>query len=377
MNISRRQFIAAISSLLLQKYSFGNNQLPTYKTLVLIELQGGNDGLNTVVPLSNPLYQKYRPTLALSPDKTIEINTMTGLHGSLTPLLPTWLAGDLAIVQGVGYEKPNRSHFRSVDIWASASEAEIVKRSGWLNDALADTLTKNQLAAIMFGGRDKAVRGGAINVLSINRLDDIRNAKLGTYAGETSDASEWLQRVAELTLNFKSELPHYLNSNKTEYPIGKFADQIRESVGLIQNNQAPPVIGVHINGFDTHANQAVRHSELLTLLANSIVAMREDLIHSGHWNDTLIMTVSEFGRRVLENGSAGTDHGTAAPVFLFGGRVNGGLHGAAPDLGALQNDDLVHSVDFRSVYASVIDQWFGIATSNLNHRRFKKLHLIS
>lgn len=363
MNLTRRHCLLASAGILLPLNLFAST-LPKFRTLIVIELQGGNDGLNTVVPITDERYRQLRPTLAIKKDRTLELSNTTFLNDALSDLMPAWEAGEVAIVQGLGYKNPNRSHFRSTDIWASASDAAVVKRSGWLHDALADYVDESELAALMFAGRDQSVRGGKVNVIGTNSLNELKEASPAHYLGQTGDGGAWIKRVSEITRRFQRQLID-LEAGKANYPSGVLAQQASEAARLIQASVAPPVIGLHLGGFDTHADQLGRHHELLSQLGSTVAALRSDLIESGHWRSTLVMTVSEFGRRAAENGSGGTDHGTAAPQFLIGGRVNGGFHGVAVDLSRLQEGDVRHTLDFRVMYASVLEGWLKIDSSHL------------
>jgi uncharacterized protein (DUF1501 family) len=283
------------------------------KLLVLIELKGGNDGLNTVVPFDDPLYYSLRSNLAIPRESVIALDQRAGLHPSLLPLLPLWRDGQLAIVQGVGYAGMNASHYRSMQIWDTASRAEVYRRDGWLSRAFA---------------RWPAVQSG----LSIARWGSV---EAGPFAGLASaDASAALSASMEAALHavFENARP-----------------------------DANGAIRLTLDGFDTHARQSGRHAALLTQFAQGCAMLRAELTRRGRWNDTLIVTYSEFGRSVRENANGGTDHGGAAAHFVMGGRVKGGVYGRAPDLTALNADGgLPVGVDYRQLYATALGPFFGM-----------------
>jgi len=379
MIIKRRQLLQAIIS-----SPFLSNALvasahgldSSKRTLILIEMQGGNDGLNTVVPIGDANYLRLRPQLALSPDQCPHIASGVGLHPRMAGLLPLWKSGEMAIAQGLGYDNPNRSHFRSTDIWASASDALQIKRSGWLADALSNRYEEGELAALVFGGRDFAFRDGSLSTISLRSLRELDTLLPAAPLSGNSEAAQAINRVRGITIDYQKRVLRAKLQQTSGYPDGKLGRQAGEAMALLKEGLAPPIIQLHQNGYDTHADQLERQADLLNELTDTVTALRRDLKEANLWSNTLIVTLSEFGRRVTENGSAGTDHGTAAPQFLFGGRVNGGFHGAAPSLVDLQNDDLVHTVDFRSLYASILQGWLGEEGGLINGRHFEALDVI-
>jgi len=353
--------------------------------LVLIELQGGNDGLNTVVPSADPLYRKLRPTLALSPDEVLPLDDGLGLHPSLEPLMPLWARGDLAIAQGVGYPAPNRSHFRSIEIWETASDADETRLQGWLAP-----LTGSLPAIGPYGikalalARDEGPLAGSLSdtVVFENLAGFVRQARgLGTRdAGRerTTDALAHLLSVERTTraaaLAFAERLDDEAGSAKGRGPA--LARRLELVARLIEADAGPQVFKVELGSFDTHAGQANRHRALLGELGTSLAGFARMLVASGRWNDVLVMSYSEFGRRAAENGTGGTDHGTAAPHFLAGGRVAGGLHGHRPDLSRLERGDPAFTTDFRSLYATVAHDWFGQALAEAPFADFATLPLV-
>lgn len=272
------------------------------RLLLLIELRGGNDALNTVVPFADPSYYRLRPTIAIARDRVLQLDEGTGLHPSLGPLMPLWYAGEMAVLQGVGCPQPSLSHFRSREIWDSATNAGQQLPVDWIGRA--------------------------------QRQDP---------------------RIVQTTL-----------------ADGDFAGSLQAVWRRVADQSAPQVMRLTLDGFDTHQDQAPRHATLLAQLAAGLRALQTALRQQGRWDSTLVLTHSEFGRRSAENTLGGTDHGTAAAHFAFGGRVRGGLHGAAPLLGdAGGHGDLPVGLDFRAVYATVLDHWLGVPATDVLGGRFR------
>lgn len=336
--------------------------------LLLVELNGGNDGLNTVVPYADPAYPRLRPSLALARGELLRLDKRLGLHPALTGLHELWERRELAIVNGVGYPQPNRSHFRAIEIWDTASESEEYLADGWVAHALAGDAGRGGAVDAVVIGRNPAPLSGA--GLRTVVMDDIQGflrkarglgsatspvanpalAHLLAVRGDTSEAADsFSRRLAQAT-------------PPSGFPNSRFGRDLREAATLLIHGVAPPALKVAIGSFDTHANQLGTHARLLGELDAGLSALRSALREAGIWDRVLVMTYSEFGRRAAENASRGTDHGTAAPHFLLGGAVAGGLYGAQPALTALRDDDLVHQVDFRRLYRTVVDAWWGLPT---------------
>ena len=358
--------------------------------LVLIELQGGNDGLNTVVPYANPLYRTLRPTLALARDAVVALDDGIGLHPALEPLMPLWTRGELAVVQGVGYPAPNRSHFRSIEIWETASDADETLVEGWLRP-LARALPPRGAYGIkaLALGRDEGPLAGAANdtVVFEDLAGFVRQARgLGERRAAEAGANAALAHLLaverttrDAALAFAERLDDAARAarpnagERRRSPLERRLDLVAR---LIEADVGPQVFKVELGGFDTHAGQLGRHRGLLGQLGESLAAFAARLSTSGRWNDVLVMTYSEFGRRVAENGTGGTDHGTAAPHLVAGGRVAGGLHGRAPDLARLDRGDPAFTTDFRSLYASVARDWFGQPLESTPFAGFGRLPLV-
>jgi uncharacterized protein (DUF1501 family) len=353
--------------------------------LLVVQLTGGNDGLNTVIPFKNPEYYKLRPTIAIPKDQVKGIGDDLGLHPAMDAM--AGLFNDQAavcVVQGVGYPNPSQSHFRSMDIWQAASTEETLTE-GWIGKAMKSkpvpafhlasenessplalsgapvrvpsiqSLEDFQLKMAAASGADKAAQKGVINDIAKvpaspgkpnNLLDFVSRTQLNTYA--SSD------KLAAIGKNYQPKVP---------YPAGAFANRLKLAAQLIDAGIGTRIFYVSLDGFDTHAGQggaAGAHSNLLRQVSDGIAAFYRDLAERGHKGRLCIMTFSEFGRRGYENGSKGTDHGSGAPMFLVGGKVKGGIIGDHPSLTRMEKGNLMHSVDFRRVYAAMLDTWLGI-----------------
>lgn len=335
--------------------------------LVVIQLDGGNDGINTVVPYADEGYAASRKELRLSADDLIKVGDGIGLHPRLRSVSEFLGDGRLAIVQGVGYPNPNRSHFESMAIWQSALlDAGDQDGSGWLGRSLS-TADRAALGpdTIYVGAEELpvALRGRRCQSVTIASEDDLHLtlAELGqsdAAPGDDSDLSSFVERsmlqayasARELSTNGSA-------ASDVRYPSSKLASQLKLVSQLMKSGAAARVYYTSQGGYDTHAVQLPTHANLLGELSSSLKAFLDDLKATRLDQRVLVLAFSEFGRRVQENGSLGTDHGTAGPVFLAGAKVEAGLHGPAPSLTDLADGDLKHAIDFRQVYATVLDEW--------------------
>ena len=348
--------------------------------LVVVELTGGNDGLNTVVPFKDPEYAKLRPTLKLPESQLKKLNDSLGLHPAMTGFAELLQDNALCVAQGVGYPNPSQSHFRSMDIWQAGSLAETLNE-GWLGQALKKlpggtqsfhikeanqasplayegapmrvpsiaTLEEFQLQLAATSGADKkeqekvihgAVKSGGAKA---GLLDFVSRTAANTYASS--------KRLAEVGRGYQPKVP---------YPGSPLANRLRLAAQLIAADLGARIFYVSIDGFDTHATQAPNHANLLGQVSGAITAFYKDLKARGQGDRVLILTFSEFGRRVKENGSRGTDHGSGAPMFLVGGKVKAGVVGEHPSLTDVPQGNLQFHTDFRQVYAAVLDGWLGV-----------------
>jgi uncharacterized protein (DUF1501 family) len=379
--------------------SFLNIQAVNGKVIVLLQLSGGNDGLNTIIPVEDSLYYNARPSLGIRKEDAIHLNNLTGMHPSLQPLKALYDEGMVAVLQNVGYASPDRSHFRATDIWLSASDSNVVIDDGWVGRYLAKVLPDhNQInsehpMAIQIGSTQSALlectcQGTmGISFESPNQFYQLINGSTAdndpppnTVAG---NQLKYIKEIAALSIRYAQIIKEKadLVENKATYPNTRLARQLAIVAELIAGGLETPVYLTSIGGFDTHANQAGSHANLLTTVAQAIEAFQADLKLLGIEDRVVLMTFSEFGRRVNQNGSGGTDHGTAAPLFVIGRNVYGGVYGNNPDLTDLDNSgDIKYKYDFRQLYATLLTQQLGMPINRMPDvlmRDFETLPLIS
>jgi uncharacterized protein (DUF1501 family) len=353
----------------------------TRKLLILVELRGGNDGLNTVIPFADPQYARLRPRIGVARDQVAQLTEQAGLHPSLEKLLPIWEARNLAIVQGVGYPRPNLSHFRSIEIWDTASKSDEYLEAGWLARAFDASPSPASFAAdgVVVGPNAMGpLAGGAGRSIALaNPEQFLRNARLARGEGESRNAALAHILRVERDVLVSAERLHASRKFAAEFPPGPFGNAVNTAAQLASNEAGIAVVRLSLGSFDTHANQQGAHAALLRQLGDGLAALREALIEIDRWNSTVIATYAEFGRRPRENQSGGTDHGTASVHLVLGGAVKGGMHGAAPALDRLDgNGNLPFAVDFRDYYATFLDRWWGIDSSPVLGARFKPLAFV-
>lgn len=352
------------------------------RRLVLVELAGANDGLNTLVPYSDERYVELRPKLALKSADLISVDADFAINSALVEVMDGWEQGEVAALHGLGYPSPNRSHFKSIAIWESGGDGDRQQRQGWMTHAVEHAFNKRVDAhGISFGGGMNVFSSDSGNWLSLNTSRQLLasfepSGRSANPVAEENSAA--LELVTQRTHQLQSSLDnfrHKLNNSKYRSRIagGKLAKQLNHVVNLINAGIDTPVYKVSLGGFDTHENQSQRHTRLLKELGRSLAGFRHELQKTGEWDNTLVMTYSEFGRRARENLSGGTDHGTAAPHIVTGGAVRGGLYGQAPDLGDLDNDDLKFTMDYRSLYATMLEDWLELDNSKFSQFRDKRL----
>ncbi|MEP7207701.1 MAG: DUF1501 domain-containing protein [Casimicrobiaceae bacterium] len=343
----------------------GTREARYRNVLVLIELKGGNDGLNTVVPFADPVYYALRPKLAVQRDTVLPLSDRVALHPALAPLMPIWQAREMAVLQGVGYPDPNFSHFRSIEIWDTASASNRYLPAGWLTRAFAAAPPPRDFAAdgVVIGSNDLGpLSGSGTRAVALASTDQfLRQAKLAAPGGQARNrAFEHILKVEGDVVQAAAHLgaPRAFTFS---FPGGGFGNAIRTAAQILANPAGVAVVRVTLNGFDTHSGQAPTQARLLGELAQGVVALRNALVELGRWDEALLLTYAEFGRRPRENLSQGTDHGTASAHFAWGGRIAGGLYGASPDLEHLDgNGNIAHALDFRSIYGTVLERWWGL-----------------
>ncbi len=386
--------------------------------LVVLQMAGGNDGLNTVVPYANDFYHRARPRIGLTEAKVLKLNHDVGLHQEMTGLKDLFDAGHLAIVQGVGYPNPNRSHFRSTEIWQTASDSARFEKYGWLGryfdntcsgcDPTIGVCVGRQMPQAFSAKEPKGVslenpqsfrfippgRGNPEEVkeaeesfrklnLPEEEMAENPGGTVGSIQGtvlHTGSPLDFLERTA-LDAQVSSDKIRAIagrGENKATYPPSPLANSLKLVARLISGGLESRVYYVSQGGYDTHTNQVNAHGRLLKDLSDSLKGFVEDLKAQGNLSRVLVMTFSEFGRRVSENASGGTDHGAAAPMFLLGGSIKPGLIGRYPGLAPadLFQGDLKYNVDFRSVYASVLENWLKTSSQPVLGRQFPLLPIV-
>jgi len=356
------------------------NGVANGRRLVLVELTGANDGLNTLVPVNNDYYHRLRPSIGLQKNNVIPIGNQMAFHSALKPLMRLWDKGELAWVQGLGYPQPNRSHFASIALWESGGDGVRAGRSGWLTHDIEHRLGRvvNDAHGISLKGDLSLFNSQSGRWMSLQSTSQIDPNDVALPEAETQ-----YNTTLDLVTAKMQELHHTLGSLSVKLrkvppvkalPGGTLGNQLAQVLQLIQAGVDTPVYRVQLGGFDTHDYQLGRHARLLKRLSGAINGFARALQSDGEWNNTLVMTYSEFGRRAAENFSGGTDHGTAAPHLLTGGRIRGGLYGTAPDLSVLIDGDPDFTMDYRCVYERVLRDWFDITDNRFAEFSTPDLH---
>lgn len=386
--------------------------------LIVLQLAGGNDGMNTVIPYADDAYYRARPVIGIAKDSVIKLNDYVGLNPKLAGLKGLYDEGHLSVLQGVGYPNPNRSHFRSTEIWQTASDANVTEQYGWLGryfdscckgaDPTVGVAIGNQVPQSFASAEPTGVSfsrpeqyrwingdksGDSAQIyremntpeMDMRTLDENDGGSIGSLAGPAAPA----RAGRESTLEFlqRTALDAQVSSDKilaiarkyppsVSYPRTALGDSLNLVGRMIAGGLATRVFYVSQGGYDTHTNQVATHARLMGELNDGLVAFAQDLKAQGNFNRVMLMTFSEFGRRVNQNASNGTDHGAAAPMFIMGGGVKAGLFGHYPSLNALNAGDLAYNLDFRSVYATILDRWLRAPSKQVLGRQFPLLGLV-
>jgi uncharacterized protein (DUF1501 family) len=367
--------------------------------LVVVQMGGGNDGLNMVVPYSDDAYHRVRPAIAIDDKSALKIDERIALNPVMGGLNELFKEGNLAIVQGVGYPNPNRSHFEATQIWETASPERPVS-TGWLGRYLdrivpastADSAQANLFTAVTLGDTVPAamiaqhVDVPAIGALSTFQYNSGKDTASRLTAGRLYDGAragqspylEMIETTARTALRggdiLKAKIASYKKT--VTYPTDAFSQQLALAAQIIGSDVGTRVIFVSIGSFDTHAGQRNQQDRLLGYLSGGLLAFQKDLAAHGNADRTLVLTFSEFGRRVSQNASNGTDHGTAMPMFALGAKVKGGVYGEHPSLTDLDHGDLKYNTDFRSVYATVLEKWLARDPSQIISGGFGQLAFV-
>ena len=317
-----------------------------------------------VVPYADPAYRRLRPKLAVNRDAVLQLDERFGLHPALEPLMQVWQVRDLAIVHGVGYPRPDRSHFRSIEIVETSSDSAEVLNDGWVASVWRHATQRPAIDGIAFGGPAGVLTGAGARPIVMTEPDtfiDQANRMPQPQAAPRKAALAHLMNVRtdirDAAHNLSAQL-HEAPPLSVDFPSTPIGRQFAAAARLLVAGVSVPAIKLRHGDFDTHANQRRQHAILLTQLADALAAFRASMRGHGRWDRVLVMTYAESGRRAAENASVGTDHGTAAPHFFLGGAVAGGLHGRPPSLTDLEDGDLRHTVDFRRLYATVAQRWW-------------------
>src|SRR5262245_40048415 len=387
--------------------------------LVILQMAGGNDGLNTLVPHGNDYYYKARPRINIPAGQVLKINDTLGLHPSLTGLKSLYDGGQLSVVQGVGYPNPNRSHFRSTEIWQTASDSNRFERHGWLGRyfdnackgcdptfgisigrqmpqafaakapvgvSLDNPQSYRFMTSDRPGADEMASMEDTFKKLNAPADGDEANsgASIGAVPGSIMHQGSPLDYVERTALDAQissEEIRAASNKvqNKADYPQSQLANSLKLVARLIGGGLPTRIFYVSQGGYDTHTNQANTHDRLLKELGDSVKAFMDDITAQGNFDRVMLMTFSEFGRRVNENASGGTDHGAASVMFVSGKKVSAGLLGKYPSLAPadLNNGDLRFTTDFRSVYAAVLEQWLKTPSAPVLGRKFEPVNLLA
>lgn len=356
-------------------------------TLIVVQMAGGNDGLNTVVPYADPTYRKMRPTIGIPENQVLQLDGRLGLHPNLAPLKSFWDQGHMAVVEGVGYPNQSLSHFQAMDIWQTL-DLNGNGGDGWLGKLVSGLVDKD---GHPFQALDIGVQTAqALSSIStpVPTLTNTQTYRLAPDPIERDGSNARMQALMKLYNTYPKSSPyaalldttalgaqegsrqiHQAEATYTPavtYPVGPFAAGLKVLAEAIVQGLGVRVGYVTLGGFDTHANQQATHNTLMKTLADGLSAFYTDLTKHGKADTVVVMTWSEFGRRVEENGSLGTDHGTAAPMFVLGNAVSKGIYGEPPVLNSLDNNgNLKYTVDFRSVYATVLDRWMGASSKDV------------
>ena len=375
-----------------------NGKNGKHRSVVVIQLSGGNDALNTVVPYGNGLYYDFRPYVNIAEDDVLPLEGDLGLNPSMASMKEIWNKGNLAIVNGVGYPNPNRSHFRSMDVWHTA-ESEKIGDEGWLGQTIRDLdpTGENVLTGVNFGrGLPRALHAKGVSVASVGNLEtyglfpDIEDEKLRAYAleafsqmygGDSKDnVSEFIKQTGTDALKGADILrtaPQQYSSN-VEYADNPIAENMKAIAQVMTADLGTRVYYTAHGSFDTHAGELKSHSRLWTEVSDAVGDFMEDLEAHDLADDTIVLMFSEFGRRIRDNG-AGTDHGSGGVAFVVGGSVNGGLYGEYPSLDEDKQleGDLHFNNDFRSTYSTILDRWLGLDPAQITNGDYEQFNFIS
>lgn len=367
------------------------------RVLVVVQLGGGNDGLNTLVPHTDDNYHRARPNIGLKEKDLLRVTDDLGFNTSLVGMKELYDRGELGIIQGVGYPNPDRSHFRSMEIWQTASDSDEYESTGWIGryfDHECSGSARPQVGVAIGKERPQAFEGergfgvafedpskyGWLEGEGMDTAANFKHLNSPEVSAAHNENLDFLRHVTSNAILSSKEVNEAAEKSKRNMSPnrGRPVNQTLANVAaLIKHDLATRIYYVSASGFDTHANQTFQHKNLLSGVGDSLLEFQNQLKKDGTADRVTTMVFSEFGRRVKENRSGGTDHGTAAPMFLMGAHVKGGLHGRTPSLTDLDEGDLKYTTDFRSVYANVLEDWFKTDAKAVLGKRFDSLGLIT
>ncbi|AFD08794.1 DUF1501 domain-containing protein [Solitalea canadensis] len=364
-----------------------------FKRLVIIQLSGGNDGLNTIVPFGDDLYYQKRPSLGIDQQTVIKLNELQGFNPAMQSLQEIYDQGWMTILNSVGYPNPDRSHFRSMDIWHTASRADEYLSTGWIGrylDSNCATCNSPHTAIEVDDSLSLALKGQSHKGIAVRNSEQLyRTTREPFFKDVVDDAKQSMLSEDNLGYLYKTMIETYssakyindtskLYKNTTLYPVSAFANELKTVATFINSGLNTKVFYVSLSGFDTHVAQRGQQSRLLKTYADGVATFIKDLNASHNLDDTLVLTFSEFGRRVSQNASGGTDHGTANNLFLFGGKLKkAGFFNPGPNLKDLDNGDLNYEINFRDVYSSILQNWLKASDpSIIKSTRVKTLDLL-
>lgn len=354
----------------LYSYAMQQNLTPGDECVVFLQLNGGNDGLNTFIPYQDELYYKYRPNIALSKNDVIAGNNGMAFHPALKGFAEIQQKGDLTVIQNVGYPEPERSHFRSQEIWQTGSSTKEYLTEGWLGRFL-DLQCKNHTptAAINFDAFDNlALKGNELNTLTVDNPAKLKSNIEGQSTMLSKNPQlDFVRKIANSVTEGAGEMAAAIKRagpSDVTYPNKPLAKKMEWIAQLIKGGLNSKVYYTSVSGFDTHDRQLAFHNTKLTEVGDAVYAFYNDLKAAKKMDEVTVVVFSEFGRRVADNGR-GTDHGTAAPMFIIGGKNKGRVIGSNPDLVNLDGGDLIHQTDFRSVYAALLQDKFAFNPSQI------------
>ncbi|MDR0794141.1 MAG: DUF1501 domain-containing protein [Chitinophagaceae bacterium] len=371
--------------------SMAKNNLTGYKNLLVIQFSGGNDGLNCVAPFGNDVYYKLRKTIAIPQSDVIKLNDMQGLNPALNALREIYDQGWMTIINDVGYPNPNRSHFRSMDIWQTACDSNQFLSTGWIGRYLDSNCSSCQHPYTAIEVDDTlslAMKGMTKKGIALRDPNQLfSNTNTPFFKKIISQDKKYLDEdnlgyLYKTVTETSSSASYILDKSKTYnnsfvYPNTGFANQLKTVAKFILSGLDTRVYYISLSGFDTHVNQVSQQKQLFTQYAEGMNAFLKDLKKNNRLDDTLVITFSEFGRRVAQNASNGTDHGTANIMFVYGGKLNKqGIYNDAPNLNDLDAGDLKYKIDFREVYATILDKWLEIENAKVLPKSFKTLDFI-